>query len=267
MAINSPYISSTQVASSVPFDNVIAPTFTSTDVQSAIKEIRDQEVQNNRTQATTAAGTLTLLSTDLTTQFLTGSAVGYNVILPNATLIPTGIVYTIYNTSSETVQIKDGNNNNLFVLAQSSIGVMILRVGGSAAGTWIYEQTIINTSTGIINYNLTSSTTFTTTSTTDVLITGFTLTPQAGTYAVLYNAESLLTTTPKTHWWSVYKNGIKITDSERSQDTAHSNQNMNDSTMSIFQATGSEQVDVRVRTQNGSLSIYERSLLLIRLGT
>lgn len=120
---------------------------------------------------------------------------------------------------------------------------------------------------GISNYNIVSSTAFTTSSQTDVVITGLTVTPASGTYAVWYNAESFYTTTPKSHWWSVYKAGAQIADSLRFQDTAHSNQNMADSTMTIVQVNGSQAIDVRVRCDtSGSLTVNQRSLLFIRLG-
>lgn len=120
---------------------------------------------------------------------------------------------------------------------------------------------------GVVNYKITSSVVFTTTSTTDVVITGFTVTPVSGTYAVWFNAASFVTKTPYTHNWSIYRAGVKVTDSARSQDTAHSNQNMADSTMTTVVCTGAEAIDVRVNVQNtGSLSINQRTLLLIRLG-
>lgn len=272
MSISTPYISSSSVSSSVPFDNVAAPSFASTDVQAAIKEIREQPVFNSATQATTAAGTRTLTVTDLYTQFFTGSAAGYSIQLPNATLFPgntppNSAYFQLFNTTAQTIQVKDGSGANLFTLAQNSVAFIWLQSNPNAAGVWVYTQTSISTASGIITYNLTSSTTFSTTSITDVVITGFTLTPQAGTYGCWYNGASLLTTTPKTHWWSFYKSGSQIADSERSQDTAHSNQNMADSTMSIVQFNGTDTMDVRVRTQNGTLSIDQRSMLLIRLGT
>lgn len=123
----------------------------------------------------------------------------------------------------------------------------------------------------VVNYNIVSSTPFVTTSLTDVMITNFTTTPQAGTYAVWYNASVLYNTTPKSHWWSIYKAGLKVANSERIQDTAHSNQIMVDSTMTVITVDGTQTVDVRVRcsTSNptaGQLTVNGRTLLLVRLG-
>jgi hypothetical protein len=121
---------------------------------------------------------------------------------------------------------------------------------------------------GILNYNLTANTAFTTSSTTFVLITGFTLTPASGTYAIIYNSSILYTTTPRFHRWSIFRAGVELTDSRREQLTSRANQNMVDSTIAIATFNGSQTCDVRVLcdTSGGSLTVNARSILLIRLG-
>jgi len=220
-----------------------------------------------RTQAT-AVSTLSIVVGDSMAQYFTGATAGQIVQLPNATTLAIGQRYEFFNMSSQTIQVKDGSGANLFTLSQSSIAYITLQTNGSSSGGWIAWQVYISsTASGILNYELISTTTFTTGSTTDVAITGFSVTPQSGRYALWYSGQSFLTTTPKTHWWSFYKGGSQITDSERSQDTAHSSQKMNDSTQTIESFNGTDVIDVRVRTQNGSMSIYQRSLILIRLGS
>jgi len=256
------------VARQVPFDITTLKGFLSgqENVQGALEDLRDRTIFISSSTATTTSGTLTLTNASRSLQYITGTATGYSVVLPNATTLSVGMHYQIINTSSRPVNLKDTGGNILMIVGQNSIGYVWLQSNGTANGTWVYWQVITNTATGIVSYNLISSTAFNTTSTTDVLITSFTITPQAGTYAVWYNAKSYLTTTPKAHWWTIYKAGVAIADSERQQDTAHSNQSMMDSTMTILQVDGSQTVDVRVRTQNGTLTINQRSLLLIRLG-
>lgn len=267
MSLNKAYVASTQVASSTPFDNSTGKGFVGTDVQTVLEELRDHTIYDSRTQATSAAGTLTLTSTDVNLQYLTGTAVGYTVKMPDATTLSLAAYYQIINTSTQSIAINDGSGALLFNLSSNSIGFLTLQLNGTAAGTWIWWQTLIGVANGAVTYNITSSTAFTTSSTTDVIITGMTLTPIAGTYAVWYNAEAFYTTTPKTHWWNIYKTGVKIADTERSQDTAHSSQNMVDSTMTIAQFNGTDTCDVRVRCDTtGSLTINNRSLLMIRLG-
>jgi len=260
-----------QVARSTPFDDTTGkgfdtPPASSLNVQTALEDLRNHTIYISRTQATTASGTLTLNVTDMTLQFLTGTATGYSVVLPDATTLLPGWHYKIDNTTTQPVAIKDGSGAILFTLGESSIAEFTLQSNSSVAGAWVFWQTLINTGAGVITYNSVSATTFSTTSTSDVIITGFTVTPQAGTYQCLYNAASFLTTTPKSHWWSFYKNGTQVLGSERYQDTSHSNEGMVDSLVSLVTFNGTETFDVRVRTENGTLSIFDRTMILIRLG-
>jgi len=226
-----------------------------------------QDAPTLTSTATSLLGTLTLTSSSTSIQVLTGTATGYSVVLPNATTLTNGWKYKIFNQSSQNLTIKDTSGGTLFTLGQSSVTQIMLQSNSTANGTWIYYQTYVNIAQGIVNYTVVASAAFSTTSATDVLITGFTVTPVAGTYAIWYNAESYLTTTPKPHYWSIYKAGVQISDSERRQDTAHSNQTMTDATMTITTVNGSQAIDVRVRRgDTGTLTIYDRSIVLIRLG-
>lgn len=214
-----------------------------------------------------ANSTLTLTVTEHAHLRFTGTTAGQIVRLPVATTLIKGWRYEFSNSSNKTIQVKDGAGVDLFVLDANSKAFLELADATTAAGTWFFWQVLANSvASGVINYNIVSSTAFNTTSVTDVLITGFQFTPQAGTYACYYNGASYLTTTPKAHWWSFYRGGTKITDSERTQDTAHSNQNMVDTTMTVAYFNGTQTLDVRTRTSNGTLTINSRTMLLIRLG-
>jgi hypothetical protein len=263
------YISSTSVASSTPFDMTTGEGFFDgqTDVQSAIEALRNHTVYVSRTQATTLNGTLTLTINDNTLQFLTGSATGYSVVLPDATTLTPGHHYKIDNITSQTVLVKNGAGTTLFTLGDNSIGEVTLQLNTTAAGSWVWWQTSATTASGVVTYNITTATPFSTSSATYVPITGFSVTPAAGTYGIWYNASSYYTTTPKSHWWAIFNNGVIIANTERLQDTAHSNQTMVDSTMTIFQVAGGQTLDVRVHCDNtGTITVGNRSLLLIRLG-
>jgi hypothetical protein len=253
------------VAREVFFDNTAQSLLAST-AQDAIIENRQLVGWDPEFITTSASGTSTLINTSKTLQIVTGSASGHSVVLPNATTLYNGRKFEIVNKSSQPISIKDGSSTLLFNLNPDSVGGLTLQSNSSTAGLWI--SVIVSTiASGIQSYNIISSTTFTTTSTTDVLITGFQITPLSGTYAIWYSASCLVTKTPYTHWWSIYRAGTKIADSERSQDTAHSNQTMSDMTQSIVSLNGSQTCDIRVRVQStGSLSVYQRSLLFIRLG-
>lgn len=218
--------------------------------------------------AITTNGTLNLNVDSFTYQILTGSATGYSIVLPDATTVTPGLEFQFYNTTNNTIAVKNNSGTTLATIAQNTYMHIKLRANSTQDGVWDLWQILLSSiASGVINYTLSSSTAFNTTSTSYVQITGFSVTPQAGTYAIWYNAESFLTTTPKTHWWAIFRNGSIIQESERSQDTAHSNQNMVDATMCISTFNGSQSIDVRVKTTNGTLTINDRSLILIRLGT
>lgn len=119
---------------------------------------------------------------------------------------------------------------------------------------------------GIVNYNVVSSTTFNTTSTTDVVITGMTVTPVAGTYGIWFNAAVVMSSSPVIQSWTIYSSGAAVVDSVRSQQSSRSAQPLFCATMSIVQVNGSQAIDVRVNTAGGTLTVNQRSLLLTRLG-
>jgi hypothetical protein len=220
--------------------------------------------------ATTLNGTLTLTAASTSLQIITGTATGFSIVLPAATSLANGWKYEFSNTTSQLVTVKTNGGATLFTLDRISTAYITLRDNSTAAGTWIFWQVLTSSiASGIINYNTVSATAFTSTNRTDPyeLITGFQLTPQAGTYACWYNASVYYTTTPKAHFWAFHRAGTIVSDSMRQQDTAHSNQTMMDGTMTILSFDGSQTLDVRVKCDNtGALTVNARSLIAIRIG-
>lgn len=221
------------------------------------------------TTATTLNGTLTLVAASTCAQYLSGTQTGFSLVLPSAATLVNGAQYQIHNTSSQPVLLKTNGGATLVTIGATTVCYAILVTNGTAAGTWSVFQILTGViASGVVNYNIVSTTAFSTSSTTDVAITGFTVTPQSGLYAVWYSASVFHTTTPISHTWTIYKGGVAVADSIRSQDTAHSNQTMIDSTQSIISCTGSQAVDIRVkRGTSGTLTVNARSLILIRLGS
>ena len=267
MAINTPYISSTQVASSVPFDNTGDDGFVGTDVQTALMELRDHTVYGSRTQATTAAGTLILTSADDNLQYLTGTAVGYNVQLPDATTLTNGAYYQIINQNSKVVNINDGSGALLFVLGQTSIGFITLQTNGTTAGQWVYWQININSGSGVVTYNVISSTSFSSSNNGDIIITGMTVTPQAGTYGIWYNGQNTAAGSGAQLDCTIYKGGVAIADSLRSNLSTSGTHIFQNSTQTIAQFDGTQACAVFVNPHGNSMTVTNRSLTLIRFGT
>jgi len=217
---------------------------------------------------TSLNGTLTLTNANNSAQILTGSATGFSVVLPNATTLLQGHTHDIYNNTGVTVTIKTNGGATLFVLSQNSTGYLYLISNGTAAGTWSSWQIIADPSiaSGILNYKITSSTTFTTASATDVVVTSFSVTPQAGTYAIWYNASVTITTNNTLLRGSIYKGGILIADSTRASQASGGGWSGLSSTMTTSQFSGTQTCDVRVRSSSGNISVLDRTLIMIRLG-
>jgi hypothetical protein len=276
-------INNTSVADGIPFDPNI-PSATPADIGQNFSwntitnqwEISDKSAYHRHVAipdifTTSLNGTTTFTNNTNSCAIFNGTQTGHSVVLPSALTLEQGTRYEIYNTTNQTIAVKNNSGTTLFTLSQNSVSYGYLIDATTVNGIWAWFQVLISSvASGIINYNIVTSTAFSSTTRFPSFqqITGFTVTPQAGTYACWYNAEVLYTTTPKAHYWSFYKTGTQIADSLRNQDTAHSNQNMTDSTMTILSVNGTDTVDVRVSCDNtGTLTVNQRSMLLIRIGT
>lgn len=91
-------------------------------------------------QATTAAGTQTLTKSTSQYWVLTGTAVGYSVVLPDATILEIGWRVEVYNRSSQTILIKADGGATLLTLFPDTLVRIVLQVATPAAGTWIFDQ-------------------------------------------------------------------------------------------------------------------------------
>jgi len=217
--------------------------------------------------ATTLNGTLTLTIASTKFQVFTGTAAGFSIVLPNATTLLNGWKYEFSNTTTSTITVKTNGGAALFTLDSNSTAYIGLVNNVAAAGTWVFWQVLSSSiATGIININLVSSTTFTTTSATDVVITGFSLTPLSGTYGIWYNASAANTTNNANTYHSIYKNAAAIVDSIRPTQSVSSNFIFQQSTQTVANFNGTDTVSIYVRTSTGTLTVTGRSLLLIRLG-
>jgi len=108
------------------------------------------------------------------------------------------------------------------------------------------------------------STTVTTTSTTDVLMTGQTVTPVAGDYLVWFSGEVFGSVNGGLISASIYFGGVQEAASAR---TVHGNQNENRVIACMGKATlnGSQAIEVRWKTSAGTASCTRRQLYLIRI--
>lgn len=213
-----------------------------------------------------SGGIKTLVYSDTTTYLITGSTTGQIIKLPDATNIQIGYRVEIFNQSSQPITLQNNAGTTLIVMSQFSVTKAMLQTSGTVAGSWLLDQLILSVAGGLINYNTVSSTAFVTTSTTDVLITGFSITPEPGTYAVFYSSSASATQNNTNVNHSVYKNGTIVTNSVRTTQTVSANFIFQQTTQTVISLNGTESVDIRVSTSLGTLTVNNRSLLLLRLG-
>lgn len=217
------------------------------------------------THTSTLNGTETLTVNSVTLHRIIGSATGYSVQLPDATTLTQGRRFEISNESTETIELKDGAGAVLFEVIAGSFAVATLENGSGAGGTWIV--TIIgDAATGIISYSVGSDTLFSTTSSTDVLITGMTVTPVSGRYAVWFSSDIEISQNNRIADVVLYRGGTAVERTRREVQGVSSNFKSALQTLAEIFVNGSEAVDVRVNVTAGNLKVNQRRLILIRLG-
>lgn len=257
---------STQVASSIPFvdtDNTYKPQITN--VQSALVEIRNTRVSKVDT-VTTSATTKVLTIDDTTFHEAEGTATGFAYRLPAGTSLSTGREYEIFNNSSESINIQDGASTVLLTLIAGEFVRLILVDNTTTAGQWI-QIISSSTATGIQSYSVGSSTTFTTSSSTDVLITGMAITPVSGRYGIWYSSDIEISTNNRDAEVVIFIDGVALERTRRTVQGVSSNFKSSHVTIGEITVDGTEEVDIRVNISGGSLDVNSRRLLLIRLGS
>jgi hypothetical protein len=216
--------------------------------------------------ATTNSGTLTLTSASGSLHFLTGTGTSFNVVLPDATTLQNGTVYKFYNRSSQTISIRRPDNSLLSTVGSESFVEITLQDNSTVNGLYATLSLEVGQASGIVNFTNESSTDFVTTSLTDVLITGMTITPVSGRYLALYDSSNTNTNNNSLNYISLYRDSVQITGTERVARSTASNFVFLLTTQGVVDLNGTQIISARVRTTTGTLTVGARSLVLIRLG-
>jgi len=115
-----------------------------------------------------------------------------------------------------------------------------------------------------------TSTASTTSSTTYVPIDSTASTPEAGTWLVMFSSSGKGSVANSALDFAVHVDGTIVSDSQRKLGYNSGGQNMdtvqNIYTQAVVTTTGIEVVDVRYKTSSGTFTIYERNIILLRLG-
>lgn len=176
--------------------------------------------------------------------------------LTNKTLTDATNTITANNLRSATTSI------SISAATAPTIGQILTATSGTAA-TW---QTPAGGG-GVTTAEFTSAVTSSTTSTSYVIIDSLLTTPAAGTYVVIFSCSCNGDQTNSQLEFAIHSNGTEIVSSHRFQNYAISNSMKtminNVVTQAVVTVNGGEQIDVRYRTNAGTLIIYERSMIII----
>lgn len=119
---------------------------------------------------------------------------------------------------------------------------------------------------------ITASGNATTTSTSDVLMTGMTVTPIAGTYFVIFTATVQQNTAGGSVTVSIYDNGVQ--DSFSIQDFAPFDGGALSATQAscvcttqgVYTVNGSQVIQVEWHVSNGTGTVFQRKMTLMKIG-
>jgi len=220
------------------------------------------------TQAS-ANTTTSFTSTSTSVQQFTGSTAGQIIKLPDATTLTVGEMYFVWNDTTVTMTVQDNSGTVLESCISGAYCTFLCTNTSTAAGTWTHRTLMEPVAQEV---NATSSTT--TTSATDVLINGMTITPSIpGTYLVMFSTTLQQNTNNATVTVSLYGNGSQITGSERSaipqfQGGVTPSLNINAPIMvqALVTVNGSQAIEARWRRSAGTATALARALTITRVG-
>lgn len=184
---------------------------------------------------------------------LSGGAVGTPI-----TLLP-----DVANaTGSANSLPRSDHNHNVPTAAATSISTSSSNTQGTAnsfARSDHQHDVTVNSS------EATATAAATTTSTTDVLLTGMTLTPGAGTYLVMFSTTLLNSNNGAQRTAiSLYANSVRIAASERYVGTG-GGAYVGASTQAIITVSDGQAIEVRWRAAGGTSTSQKRTLTLVKL--
>lgn len=122
-----------------PTGNDIVPIVDAVDTTPVSRKIKVGDlIEGGFTTTATAAGTTTLTDASTKVQEFTGAS-NQTVVLPDATTLSNGRVFTIHNNSSGIITINANGGTQVAVLANLTSAYLQLINNGTAAGSWDVE--------------------------------------------------------------------------------------------------------------------------------
>ena len=105
----------------------------------------------------------------------------------------------------------------------------------------------------------------TTASATDVLATGMSITPVAGTYVVVFSCSLETTNAGGVMFGSIYMGGVQVAASEREIDAPGASESSDMTSIALVTVNGAEAIEGRWRRTAGTATMHERQLLILRV--
>ncbi len=231
--------------------------------------IRSRSGITDTTVQATANTTTSLVASSNGVQVFTGSTAGQILKMPDATTLLVGQQFIIYNTASVSIAVQNTGGGAIKTAPTTSITVVNLQDNSTANGVW---TSTVSFDTAF--QEVTSNAGMSLTSTTDVLVTGMTITPVAGTYRVTFDSTLNNTTSNNAQTWGVgvYVGGVQNTNSNRtyvSQTNSFGTATPGSSalvTSATVTVNGSQAIEIRARRSAGTVTINNRNMTIMRVG-
>jgi len=237
----------------------------STNVKLALEELRTTSVLPPEIVTTTLNGTRALVAADNTFVDVGGTATGFKVKLPVATTLKLGRAFEVINDSSEPIDFQLQDGTSVITLNPQDVIKALCQHKDTANGEWIFTVTS-NSATGILSSFVETDTLFSTGSDTDVMITGMTLTPVDGRYAVWFSADTKIVTNNRVAEVVMYVDGVADEATRRSTQGVSVNFLGSAQSLGIISVDGTQAIDIRTNVTGGTVEFTGRSMLLVRLG-
>ena len=179
-------------------------------------------------------------------------SLNYNVTSP-AVINGTGTSQCSLDMGGDSINIQtpSGLSNIYNFVLPPDIGIQdqVLTLNSSLETDWV------NFVEAVQSYSVLDNTSFSSTSTSFVLVPSMILTPPAGTYYVIFNSygSALIE-------YAIFVGGSILNETVRQIDT---NNEEDLTSIAVVTVNGSDDIDVRARSTNGStMDIFERKLLI-----
>lgn len=189
----------------------------------------------------------------------------------NGFICVSGLFPNTINTSSYSVRdvLYVGTSGNLTNINPGGVSSQdIATVFNSAVSGKIYINDVFKLGYASVaaatpkSYIVTSQTTATTTSLTDVFLTSMSITPNSGTYMIHFNGLFSVNTANKTLYIEIYVGGVIQPSMARRTDVSSANTVFGMTTLGGAVVNGSQSIEIYWRVSGGTGSSHERSMAI-----